>query len=110
MTAPAGCRQQNGRMTIRPRRKTMKTLVDGKRIEEAAEFIARKLGIFVEPFNKHSPLSTALRERCPAYHKGLTNAEKRLAILRALALLQIVIGEDLAGLKYEPGDFEDEAA
>jgi hypothetical protein len=45
---------------------------------------------------------------CPSYNVGLTNGETQLAILRALALVQIDVGEKLAALEYDSDDDDDD--
>ena len=85
----------------------MKPLANNQRVNETAEFIRKEMAGWVDPMNIHSLLNTALSERCPAYNNGLTNTEGRLALMRALALMQIDVGEYLANLNYA-SEFDDD--
>ena len=85
---------------------TIKPIVDGKRVEATAEFIRNELRSVLDPYNMDALINKALRERCPTYRRGLTNAEKHLAIIRALALVQLDVCEGVARLEYKAGDFD----
>jgi hypothetical protein len=76
------------------------------RIETTAQFIAAELKVLLDRYNYKSHLSAALKERCPAYKNGLTNEERELATLRALAITQIEITRDIASMTTA-GDFDD---
>ncbi len=74
----------------------MKPLFDEQRVEEAARFLAAELikaGGFDDRLAK-----------CPAYRRGLTASEARLALLRALSLVQIELTIELAAQNYTPDD------
>ena len=81
----------------------MTPLFDEKRIDAAARFIADELKLLLDR-NIDSHMSRRIREACQAYKDGLTNGERSLATLRALAMAQIEIGHDLASQKITDWD------
>lgn len=72
------------------------------RVEAAAGFIVDEMRqmLGIEPDSFEAPLRLRMAESCQAYKNGLTNCEARLAMLQALALLQIEVSKQLGKLRF----------
>lgn len=87
----------------------MKPLFNKNRVETAGRLIADELLLKLLDPNYKSCITERLSEACPAYKAGLTNGEQRVAILRALSLVQLEVAADLAALKTEfEWDYDEE--
>jgi hypothetical protein len=87
---------------------------DEARVEDVAQFIAKELIALIDRRNANGHLSKRIREACPSYQNGLTNGERVVATLRALALVQIEATKDATTLWDDVCDcgclIDDEAA
>src|SRR5262249_15994619 len=85
----------------------MKSIYKEKRVEAVAQFVADELHRQFPPANINSHFQRRLC-KCQAYKDGLTLGETNLALLRALAMVQIEITHELAKSWIETGDWDDE--
>jgi hypothetical protein len=87
----------------------MKALFNERRVEAAAEFIAKELIVQFDPENIDGRMQRRIQE-CQAYKDGLTMGEGALALLRALAMVQIHVSRELGSKHIESMRYEDDAA
>jgi hypothetical protein len=85
----------------------MKSLYNEKRVEAVARFIADELKRQFAPDNINSHFHRRLC-KCQAYKDGLTMSETNLALLRALAMVQIEITHELTKSWIETGELYNE--
>ena len=85
----------------------MRSLYNEKRVEAAARFIADELKRQFDQENINRHFHRRL-SKCQAYKDGLTLGETGLALLRALAMVQIEITHDVASKKIESSDQDDD--
>jgi len=74
-------------------------LFNNDRIKEAAQVIANELlKILAKRHDSHMQKHVA--KNCPAYKKGLSNGEHLLATMRALSMVQLEVGVELADMTH----------
>ena len=85
----------------------MRPLFNERRVQVAAECIAKELIAEFDPDNIDGRINSRMRE-CPAYKDGLTLGESAFAALRAMSMVQIEVSRKLGAKWIESvHDFND---